>query len=92
MFGKMQRLERGQRTTGVNCISIHIFISESNPACPECYNTSTINGTQEEYRPDCDTGAVRQLELLWYSQPYSDFRVPAARLSVILYVIVCILV
>eukprot|EP01043_Picozoa_sp_COSAG02_P028677 COSAG02_NODE_1749_length_11069_cov_88.967274_11_plen_68_part_00 len=29
---------------------------------------------------------------LWYSQPYSDFRVPAARLSVILYVIVCILV
>eukprot|EP01043_Picozoa_sp_COSAG02_P079792 COSAG02_NODE_18645_length_927_cov_1.297101_1_plen_67_part_01 len=31
-------------------------------------------------------GAAR---LLWYSQPYSDFRVPAARLSVILYVIVC---
>jgi hypothetical protein len=26
------------------------------------------------------------------SQPYSDFRVPAARLSAILYVIVCILV
>jgi hypothetical protein len=48
----------------------------------------SILGTATSSAIDPDTAAM----LLWYSQPYSDFRVLAARLSVILYVIVCILV
>ena len=50
-----------------------------------CVVVTTVWCTRRE-------GVLHARAQLWYSQPYSDFRVLAARLSVILYVIVCILV